>query len=58
MVDDLAHTITTGNTGAVKTKITALRTKLTELTKGGKLSAGGYQVISTAVDQVAAANSV
>jgi eukaryotic-like serine/threonine-protein kinase len=53
-VDDLAHTIATGNTGAVATKITALRGKLTALNKGGKLSADGYRVLSSAVDQVAA----
>jgi len=57
MVDDLAHTIATGNTGAVKTKITAFRTKLTALNKGGKLSADGYRVLNSAVDQIAAANS-
>jgi serine/threonine-protein kinase len=53
-VDDLAHTITTGNTGAVTTKITALRAKLTALNKGGKLSADGYRVLNSALDQVAA----
>ncbi len=53
-VDDLVHTIATGDTGAVATKITALRGKLTALNKGGKLSADGYRVLNSAVDQVAA----
>ena len=53
-VDDLAKTIATGNTGAVATKITALRGKLTALNKGGKLSADGYRILNSAVDQVAA----
>jgi hypothetical protein len=53
-VDDLAKTIATGNTGAVQTKITALRGKLTALNKGGKLTADGYRVLNSAVDQVAA----
>jgi eukaryotic-like serine/threonine-protein kinase len=53
-VDDLAKTIATGNAGAVQTKITALRGKLTALNKGGKLSADGYRVLNSALDQVAA----
>lgn len=53
-VDDLAKTIATGNTGAVATKITALRSKLTALNKEGKLSADGYRILNSAVDQVAA----
>jgi hypothetical protein len=53
MVDDLAHTIATGKTGAVTTKLTALRSKLTTLNKEGKLSTDGYRVLSSAVDRVA-----
>ena len=54
MVDDLAKTIATGNTGGVTSKITALRSKLTTLNKEGKLSADGYRILNGAVDQVAA----
>ena len=54
MVDDLAHTIATGNTGDVTNKIKALRAKLTTLNKEGKLSDDGYRVLNTAVDQIAA----
>ncbi len=54
MVDDLAKTIATGNTGEVTNKIKALRAKLTTLNKEGKLSADGYAVLNTAVDLVAA----
>ena len=53
-VDDLAKAIATGNTDAAQTKITELRGKLTALNKGGKLSADGYRVLSSALDQVAA----
>ena len=54
MVDDLAKTIATGNTGEVANKIKALRAKLTTLNKEGKLNAAGYRVLNTAVDLVAA----
>jgi serine/threonine-protein kinase len=54
MVDDLAHTTATGNAGEVTNKIKAMRAKLTTLNREGKLSAGGYQVLNTAVNQVAA----
>jgi eukaryotic-like serine/threonine-protein kinase len=54
MVDDLAHTIATGNTTDVTNKIKALRAKLTTLNKERKLSDPGYRVLNTAVDQVAA----
>jgi serine/threonine-protein kinase len=53
-VDDLAHTIATGTTSDVANKIAALRAKLTDLNKGGKLTADGYRVLNTALDQVAA----
>lgn len=54
MVDDLAHTVATGNTGDVTNKIKALRAKLTTLNKEGKLSDDGYRALNTAVDQIAA----
>ena len=54
MVDDLAHTIATGNTGDVTNKIKALRAKLTTLNKERKLSDDGYRVLNSAVDQIAA----
>jgi hypothetical protein len=54
MIDDLAKTIATGNAGEVTNKIKALRAKLTTLNKERKLSDDGYQVLNTAVDQVAA----
>jgi len=54
MVDDLAKTIATGNTGEVTNKIKALRAKLTTLNKGHQLSDTGYRALNTAVDQVAA----
>ena len=54
VVDDLAHTIATGNTAEVTNKIKALRAKLTTLNNERKLSADGYQVLNTAVDQIAA----
>jgi serine/threonine-protein kinase len=57
MVDDLAHTIATGNAGDVSNKIKALQAKLTALNKEGKLSADGYQALNGAVDQVAASRS-
>jgi serine/threonine-protein kinase len=57
MVDDLAHTIATGNAGDVTNKIKALRAKLTTLNNEGKLSADGYQALNGAVDQVAASQS-
>jgi serine/threonine-protein kinase len=53
-VDDLAHAIATGPAGAVATKITELRGKLTALNKGGKLTADGYRILNSALDQVAA----
>jgi hypothetical protein len=57
MVNDLAKTIATGNTGEVANKIKALRAKLTTLNREGKLSDDGYRVLNTAVDQVAADQS-
>jgi hypothetical protein len=57
-VDDLAHTIASGNTGDIANKITALRAKLTELNKGGKLTADGYRVLNAALDQVAASQGL
>jgi serine/threonine-protein kinase len=54
MVDDLAKTIATGNTGEVANKIKALRAKLTTLNKESKLNAAGYRVLNAAVDLVAA----
>jgi serine/threonine-protein kinase len=54
MVNDLAKTIATGNTGDVTNKIKALRAKLTTLNKEGKLSNDGYRALNTAVDQIAA----
>jgi eukaryotic-like serine/threonine-protein kinase len=54
MVDDLAKTIATGNTGEVTNKIKALRAKLTTLKKGRQLSDTGYRALNIAVDQVAA----
>ena len=54
MVDDLVHTVATGNTGDVTNKIKALRAKLTTLNKEGKLSSDGYRTLNTAVDQIAA----
>ena len=55
MVDDLANSIATGNTGDVTNKIKALRAKLTTLSKEGKLSDLGYRTLNAAVDRVAAA---
>jgi eukaryotic-like serine/threonine-protein kinase len=55
MVDDLAKTIATGNTGDVASKLKALRDKLTALNKEGKLSDEGYRLLNSAVDRVAAA---
>ena len=57
MVDALAKTIATGNTGEVTNKIKALRAKLTTLNNERKLSDDGYQVLNTAVDQIAADQS-
>jgi serine/threonine-protein kinase len=55
MVDDLAKTIATGNTGEVAKKLKALRDKLTTLNREGKLSDDGFLILTSAVDQVAAA---
>ena len=52
MVDDLAKSITTGNTDDEARKRKAIQDKLTSLNKEGKLSADGYRVLSADVDQL------
>jgi eukaryotic-like serine/threonine-protein kinase len=51
MVDDLAKSITTANTDDETKRLKALRDKLTNLNREGKLSADGYRVLSADVDQ-------
>lgn len=55
MVDDLAKSVATGNTGDEQKKLKALNDKLTSLYKEGRLSADGYQVLKRDLDRLAAA---
>jgi hypothetical protein len=54
MVDDLAKSITTANPDDETKKLSALRDKLTNLYREGKLTAAGYSEINGRVDAVAA----
>ncbi|MGR6316387.1 serine/threonine-protein kinase [Micromonospora soli] len=53
-VDAIAKEITEGDTNAATDQIKKLRDKLSELLRGGKLSAAGYDELSAGVDRIAA----
>ncbi|WP_130330238.1 serine/threonine-protein kinase [Micromonospora kangleipakensis] len=53
-VDAIAKEITEGDTNSAEEQIKKLRDKLSELLRGGKLTADGYDALSADVDRIAA----
>jgi eukaryotic-like serine/threonine-protein kinase len=56
-VDLIAKAISTGNPDEVAKNIKPMRDKLTALRTGGQLSASGYDTLSHALDEIAAASA-
>jgi hypothetical protein len=52
-LDDIARRLSKGQTGQVTSRIAQLRDRLTGLAQDGKLTAGGYQVLTAGLAQLA-----